>query len=98
MDFQACFAGHFSSQPGESALRVSQYADASTLHLHPELKSLFDEADVAYALAAVAKAPLSSAQLSAFLQNNRFSQGVKGQLASQLLCAWLLKHGLLQRL
>ena len=98
MDFQACFAGHFSSQPGASALRVSQYADASKLHLHPELKILFDEADVAYALAAVAKAPLSSAQLSAFLQNSRFSQGVKGHLASQLLCAWLLKHGLLQRL
>lgn len=97
MDFSRIFARHFAQSGTAEALAASTFADASKLHLHPELKTLFDEADVDFALAAVRAAPLSSAQLCQYLQSTRWSAGHKGTLAAHMLTAWLLKHGLVER-
>jgi glycosyltransferase involved in cell wall biosynthesis len=98
MNYQHVFRGHFEATAnGDVPLKVSTFADAIKMHVHPELKILFDEGDVNLALAAVKAAPLSTTQLCQYLQTQRFADGLKGRLAAQLLTAWLLKHGLIER-
>lgn len=99
MNFHKVFRGHFDEKHNhDQPLKVSTYADAIKMHVHPELKSLFNEGDVNLALSAVRTFALSSTQLSAYLEKQRFADGLKGRLAAQILTAWLLKHGLVERI
>lgn len=98
MNFQKVFRAHFDAKVDLStSLKVAPYADAIKMHVHPELKSLFDEGDVNLALSAIKTTSLSSAQLCAYLEKLRFADGLKGRLAAKILTAWLLKHGLVER-
>ena len=98
INFEQVFRGHFDVSVSSSvSLKVSLHEDAIKMHVHPELKSLFDEGDVNLALAFVKASAPSSAQLCQYLETQRFADGLKGRLAAQILSAWLLKHGLIER-
>ncbi|MCG5055675.1 MAG: glycosyltransferase family 4 protein [Myxococcales bacterium] len=97
LDFGHVFAGHFA--PPEHAaedrpLRLFGDPNAMKFHVHPELRSLFTEADVSHALGLLRGGTCTRAELRERLHASRFERSVRGTLAAQLMVSWLLKQGL----
>lgn len=98
MDFSRVFAGHFAGvRDDETPLVVLGDPSALRIYLHPELRSLFQQPDVHYALSLLQSTPLGAAALRNELERERLGSGLRGQLGAEALVAWLLKQGLVAR-